>query len=591
MSFNPKSCLFFSVEDLPNLIKDVVDHKEFSETNFIRAIPLFLKKMNQNEIKTELFPFIVNWINFADRTNACLFVSMLPLFMPPHYPIDMLDDLLFPLNDIIRQCAIFIEDQMMDICEIIAKNYDKSRIETLILPSLDQLFIPSILHPQGLAIRIQSYFYNLVDSSRKEKIVERLKSLADSESTYVKICVLKSIPFIVSDLKSKSPLFSELINDYVIPKFADPDYKVRAATIASSTSIGKHFFSKSQWACKFLQNVDDQSWNVRFALADQMRIAIKNSNDPILFAPVLIKLTKDSVTQIRSLSLKALTDSIKYFSEESLSEVPQIFDQGMNSQFEDIRLITIDLWASLLKHHPHAHFHKEMIGILNLLGVLPIETVTYKMMTNIVPLVKPKYVKIESLKKGFLILLNSSTPNWKYEGMSIIRLYLKKPSLVDLAKEMADNVLQNINDPSFMVRCGVGEIIVEMVKQFSWDWFLQKPFDIIKCNINNGNSDVKITISRTIIELLSINPPTEINNELLEFQKKIENDQIAAVKENAIYNHSILDLVLKNHRPRRKSFHKDSAKKKKEKVTDDDKYSYYYDEEEEEEEEEAPEVK
>ena len=78
---------------------------------------------------------------------------------------------------------------MMDVCEIIAKNYDISRIQTLILPSLDQLFIPNTLHPQGLAIRIQSFFYRLVNDIWKGKIVVRLKSLADLESTYVKISV------------------------------------------------------------------------------------------------------------------------------------------------------------------------------------------------------------------------------------------------------------------------------------------------------------------------------------------------------------------------------------------------------------------
>ncbi|KAK8884637.1 hypothetical protein M9Y10_043754 [Tritrichomonas musculus] len=593
MSCNNKSCLFFNEGELSQLIQDVIHHKEFSESNFIQALPLYLQKLNESEIKKDLIPFIKNWINFADRTNACSFISMLPLFMPPHYPFDLLDDLLFPINDIIRQSSIFIESQMMEVSSIIAKYYDINRIETLILPSLDQLFIPSTIHPQGLAIRIQSYFFGLVNDSWKEKIIDRVKCLAKSKSTYVKICVLKSIPYITSKTKEDSPLFEELINDLLIPCLSDKDFKVKTAALASATLIGTNYFSNSQWAYKYLQMVEDPSWYVRFALAQQIKKAIIKAPDPSIFALAIIKLVKDSVTQVQSISLNVFSECIKYFTAESLSEVPQIFEQGMNSPFEDIRSGVIDLWASLLRYHPHANFHNSMINTLNLIGVLPIESVTYHIMHKVVPLVDSKHLNKESLKKGFLFLFNAATPNWRSASIQILRLYTKYPILREFANEMTEYVFPFINAPSFMVRCVIGEMFLDFIKEFSWNWFLDKPIDFMRSEVNFGCSEVKISLSRTIVELLSINPPDEIKNELLSWLNNLENDEIITVKENAIYCHSILDRVLA-HKAKKvddnndiKMKNEDDKKKSKKKKNTDDDYEYYEEEEEEEEEAES----
>ncbi|OHT14426.1 hypothetical protein TRFO_15207 [Tritrichomonas foetus] len=542
MSSHLSSAMFFKKEDMPQLIMNVIKQKDSAQTNFIEAIPLFLQSMEAETVRTELIPFIKNWINFGDRTNATLFTSMLPLFMPPHLPAFIFFDLLFPMNDIIRQSAMFIEKQMMEVCKTIADVFDIESIQTFILPSLDQLFIPSNTDSQGLAIRVQSYFIPLANKNWHDKITSRIRKLSDNESSYIRVCVLKSL----SEIITVSDQPNELIRELIIPKFHDSDFKVRTAAISTACSLGNLFFSDHEFITKFLKNSDDESWYVRFAVTHHLKEAIESAPDRVVFAAPLLKLTQDSVNQIHSLALKVLTETVHFFPTSSLDIIPKIIEQGMKSPQEDIRTATIDLWASLLKHHPSAKFHASLFGTLNLIAVLPIEAITYQMMYRIIPLVPEEQINIKTLRKGFHTLLESVTPTWKAAGVAVLRLYSQMSNLKDLALEMSSLAFPLLEAPSLMVRCIVGEMLVDFSKVYSWNWLKENAIKRIEKGVKEGNALVKQSLSRTIVELIYNDPPNDIKTSLEAWLNLIEKDKIASVQENAKYSHSIMNKLSSN---------------------------------------------
>ena len=539
MSSFARSSIFFKKEDIPKLIANVVKHKELAQTNFIEAIPLILNSMDSESVRTQLIPFIKNWVNFGDRECATLFTSFLPLFMPPNHPPDIFFSLLFLVNNIIRQSAMFIEKELMEVCKVIGDVFDIDSIQTYILPSLDQLFIPCNTDSQGLALLVQAFFIPLVSNNWRDKITKRIIDLAGSDSTYIRVCVLKTLNQIISI--SDNP--SELIHSLLLPKFDDFDFKVRTTAIATAASIGYAFFVEEECVNTFLKNADDESWYVRFAFVHHLKEAIKAAPNKDPFFDPLLKLTYDKVVHIHLMALNVLTDVVQFFPTEFFADIKIIFDLGMKSPQDDIRSAVIDLWASLLKHHPNGEFHSALYSTLNLISVLPIESVIYHMMYQVIPLVPHDHINEQTLLKGIHTLLESITSNWEIAGMHVIKIYSQVPNLRNLALQMVPLVFTLIDSPSFAVRCSVGEVIVDFSLTYSWDWFTKEAYSIIENCALHGNSLVKQSISRTIVELLHNKPPKPIRKNLSKWLKLIEKNDIPNVSETAEYSHSILSQV------------------------------------------------
>lgn len=553
MSSNNKSWIFFQEEDIPNLIQNVVHNKESSQDDFIEALPLILQKMKPEKVRTELIPFIKDWINFGDRFNAQIFTSMLPLFMPPHFPPQTFYDLLTQINEIIRQSSIFVEKQIINMCECIKKSFDKEAIHSVFLPNLGQLFQPLDSDSHGVAILAEASFISSADEHWRNTILERLKTFHNSDSSYIRMCVLNSFPYLID-----APVDIEhLIETLLIPSFSDNDFKIRCLATKIATIVGQPFFSNSQWLHLYLQTSDDESWNVRFSLALNMKLAIPNVENPSLFASHLIKLTKDPVDQIRALSLSVLTDTIEFFPEESLNEIPVIFNNSMHSQIEEIRTTGIHLWASLLKHHPNAPFQANLLNTLDLINFLPIESLIYSMLNLVVPLVPQQNLNLKTIENGINTLIGSVSPYWKQKGISIIIHYSKIPFLHDLARIMAESILHLFDSTCFSLRCSIGQMIVQLSFDISWDWFNEKALNLITDGIENGSCYVRMSLTRTIIELLLHKPPHHLKEQLKKLLDTVINDPVDEVRNHATSCKSLLKHIKKmsGHKGHHHSMH------------------------------------
>ena len=501
------SYLLYQQEDLPKLIQNVVDKKENCETEFVEALPLFIHILSPDDVRTFLIPFVRNWIPFGDKTVVYRFTSLLPFFMPPHSSMFVFFDLLFPICELIRQSAMFIEEPIMKMCECVKNVFDRDAIQTFFLPALDQLYIRDSTDSQGLAIRMQSFFAGSVDQSWIDRISDRIYSLADHSSTFVRTRVLDSIPRLIPVIEDRKGMMDAVL----VPCFKHSDFKVRAAAVAAASEIGKLFFAVDGYADLVLESANDLSWAVRFSFVQNFEELLEAAVDKLAFLKPILQLSKDSVGTIKAQAIASLARTVDTFPTKELEaqNIAGVFDAGMRAHQEDIRVATIQLWTQLLRHHLEGQFHAKIRGTLNLIAAVPIESTTYAIMYNVVPLIPREYVQDSVLRAGLKTLLSAIEPRWKVKGLQTLALYVSIDDLKDFAAGEYETALSMFKDAAFCVRCAAGELFTDYTNVLGWEWFDSHAKTVLLDAIFEGSDLIKMSIMRTITAMIAISPPPE----------------------------------------------------------------------------------
>ena len=182
-----KPLTFVDEAELPTIIQSVVLNKPGAQVYFIESLPSFFKVMNPTQIQEQMVPFLINWLDLGNRTVAIKLSELLPSFFFPLEEQPLTTSLLFPLIDLLRESAIFIEPQMLKFCKHIISTYNSQTIEDFFLPALDQLNNSSYTDSQGLAFLMQSYFIPYVSSKWAQIIYNHSLSLINSKGSYPKI--------------------------------------------------------------------------------------------------------------------------------------------------------------------------------------------------------------------------------------------------------------------------------------------------------------------------------------------------------------------------------------------------------------------
>ena len=536
------SYLLYQEEDLPKLIQNVVDKRENCETEFVEALPLFIHVLSPDDVRSFLIPFIRNWIPFGDKTVVYRFTSLLPFFMPPHSSVLVFFDLLFPICELIRQSAMFIEEPIMKMCECVQNVFDKEFIETIFLPALDQLYIRTSTDSQGLAIRMQSFFAKTMNQNWVDRISDRVYSLATHSSTFVRTRVLEALTKLIPVVENRK----EMMEAVLVPCFKHSDFKVRAAAVAAASEIGIFFFSIDGYSQMVLEMANDLSWAVRFAFVQNFDALLEAAVEKRAFLKPILDLSKDSVGTIKALAISALARTVDIFATDELEQlnIAAVFDAGMRAHQEDIRVATIELWTQLLRHHRDGKFQTKLRGTLNLIAAVPIESTTYAIMYNVVPLIPREFVSDTTLRAGLKTLFSAVEPRWKVSGLKTLSLYVSIADLKDFAAGEYETVLGMFRDPAFCVRCAAGELFTDYTNTFGWGWFDTHAKTVLLDAIFEGNDLIKMSIMRTIAAMLAISPPAEHRELLVGMIDRLSDSPSASVREHAAYCRSHIHCLL-----------------------------------------------
>lgn len=521
---------FFQAEDLPRILKAVVDRKEGAQAEFIEAIPLFIEKLDLQDIREKLIPFILNWIDFGNKNVAVRFASFLPYFLPQKSSPEIFLDFVFPVNELLRACAMFIAPQMMDLCIHIAHVFNSEDIECFFLSALNQLYSSLNTDAQGVALRMQSYFAPLVSEKWSNEVIQRAYSLASHKSSFIRICILESLPNLIQVSSNHEELFSNTL----IPSYYHCDFRVRTHAIAATAKLAENFFKVYPDENPLLPLAEDLSWSVRFAFADQSSVFVMHSHAPDVFAKPLLVLSKDKVNQIRTLALRSLSKTVGRFTEEAIESITAVFDAGMRAQTEDIRTATIDLWSALITTHPDAQFQKYLMKSLGILGTVPIESLIYQILYKVVPLLPEDSVPVENLNKAVNTLFNSVGPQFRIAGLEVARRFVHVPHLMDFACSLTKRCLEFITAPAFNERCAAGELVIDFTNVLGWDWTRDNVLNIIVDGLKNGVVNIKKSMLRTATALLCCSPPQDIRDTLFTLMKDATKDQHEVVQRNAL---------------------------------------------------------
>ena len=525
------SYLLYKEDDLPILIQNVMQRKENCETEFVEAIPLFVSVLSPEDVRTFLIPFIRNWISLGDKSVVIRFTSLLTFFMPPHSSILVFLDLLFPICEMIRQSAMFIEQPIMKMCERVLHVFDKDAIQTFFLPVLDQLYLPANTDSQGVAIRMQSFFTEAVDQKWVSRIENRMYSLANHSSTFVRTRVLNSLPNVIPAVENKHKMMDAIL----IPCFEHTDFKVRAAAVVAATEMGKIFFSIEGYAEKVFELAKDKSWCVRFAFVQNFENLLSEATDRKALLGIILELSKDQVASIKAMAIHSLAATVNLFETEELGDVAAVFSAGMRAHQEEIRVATIELWTQLLKYHPEGAFHEKIRSALNLIAAVPIESMTFAIMYKVVPLMPREYIKDETLQRGFKTLFSAVEPRWKDKGLRTLSLYISMAQLKNFAASEYEIAYTMFTDPAFCVRCAAGELFVDYTNILGWEWFEERAKGIIVDGVQKGNSLIRQSTLRTIAAFLAIDPPQKYRDLLIELLDQLEDCEDLMVQQNTRY--------------------------------------------------------
>jgi hypothetical protein len=277
----------------------------------------------------------------------------------------------------------------------------------------------------------------------------------------------------------------------------------------------------------------DQSWYVRYSFVEKCISFIHQSTEKSLFISPLLDLTGSNVSQIRSLAIHSMSKCCKDFPLESLIGIDSVFDSGMRARQEEIRSSTIDLWAALLEAFPEAPFHEKIEGTLNLIGTVPIEAMTFRILTKVVPLMGKGTVPWKTLNSGLMRLVRSYSPQSRVCAIELMRKYVHIPHLREFAIAVARGLFEMVKHPAFCVRCAVGEFFVDFTMELGWDWLNENIFCILKKDVKEGATIVKQSLMRTVLAFLCVDPPVEVRMFFVNWMKEVSKSDDENMRANA----------------------------------------------------------
>lgn len=520
---------FYQESDLPGLIQNVVLKKTGAQSDFIDALPTFLRVMSPFEIQQKLIPFLINWLDFANRTIATRLSELLPSFFRPIDSRRFTHDLLFPVLELIRESALFIEPQMLKLCDHVISTFNSAVIEDIFLPSLDQLIESAYTDSQCLAILMESKFLPYVSSKWAQSIYNQALSLAPNTETFPRLKLLDSLDKILC--VSKEP-----IKTVLIPSLSHTDYKVRshAILVLSQPNVSNAFFSEYPNASPLISLGNDKSWAVRFSFSQNSPAIIHNystlhPNQSSLFAPILFSLARDTVPVIKAMALSSISKTAQYFIPESFSEFSKIFSASIRDKNEEIRTNAIQCWSSLLKYHSNVPNLSQLNSFLFMMNTVPVESLVSEMLENVVPFLTEEKIDLNSVETGLQVLLKSSTPRWGVKGLKILRIFVTVPFLAQFAVDHFEIAETYASRGSLLFKTAFCESFVEFVKVLGWEWYNIVGELIVEQWMKKTIEERKCMI-RTIIQLFLLEPDDPTTNHLTEYLKIALQDDDEGVK-------------------------------------------------------------
>ena len=468
----------FKQKEISSLINDIINQKNGSQEKFIENIPQILFNLTNEEITQQFIPFIISSINLNEIEICQKILIIIDSLLNSNINEEIFINFIDIIIEIIRKNSIFLENEILNIFEKIKLKLSTDIIQFYFYPSLTKLIYPIHTDALGLSLRLLSIFFEKLSLNSQNYLINNLIYYFSNSfsSTYIKICILKSIINIINFISN----LKNFLDFTLILSFNDSDYRIRSQSIIIISTIPKYFFQIYNDFNLIKNFFNDNSWSVRFSIAQHIPLLIEYCDFKNELIDILFVLTEDSVLSIRSISINSLIKTINYFNLNHLENFPNIFENSIKSISEEIRDPIIFLWSELLKKFPDSIIHCKLSPFINLIGNVPVENLIIKILMNIIPYLSLNLIDIKNIQRGLNILLNSNDkPQNVISGILIGIEYTKFNHLKNLCLILFPNFSFFCKSYIYCIRKYSFELLKSYFILCGFDWSFNNIFPII----------------------------------------------------------------------------------------------------------------
>lgn len=537
------------------LLMDELKNDEVgSRVQLMKRLDTILLALGPERTRTELLPYLKDVVQDDEDEVITVIAEELSKFIPyvggPQYGTYLIP----VLESITQNEEPVVRDRAIDTLNHISESFTDDQINQEFLPLIEKLSEHKWFSHRVASTGLFESVILRVDSDLRKKLLTLYLKLVDDETPMVRRASAKHLPKIIDLLAEKfskegkleevnyesiSSMFQSLLNDNQDSvKFLSVDVLISILKFFKMNSDNSH---DRELFNSVLLLIHDESWRVRYMVADRFEQLVSNFNNPsediIKLVPEICSLMKDNEGEVR----KAISKQLPGFSK--LIQNPDVLINEIIPCVESLSIDENEIVRSALA--------SEITGLAPILGkdltikyLLPtflnmlkdeFPEVRLNIISNLQ--VVNEVIGIQSLSKSLLPAITelAQDKQWRVRLLIIeqIPLLSEQLGVSFFDEELGELCMSWLWDPVYSIRNAAVDNLEKLSVIFGSQWSKLELIDrILSDKVDLSNFIVRITSVFALGKLSNVVDEKLVLNDVLPFILKLSKDQVPNIRFN-----------------------------------------------------------
>ncbi|ODV94657.1 hypothetical protein PACTADRAFT_43876 [Pachysolen tannophilus NRRL Y-2460] len=567
------------------LLMDELKHDDVgSRVQAMKRLDTIALALNPERTRSELLPFLQDVVQDDEDEVITVIAEELAKFVQyvggPAYATELIP----VLENITYNEEPIVRDKAIHSLNVISKSFDDDQINSDFLPLIERLSEHKWFSHRVASTGLFESVILRVNSDLRKKLLGLYLKLVEDDTPMVRRAAAKHLPKIIDLLteKFKENNIEEFNYDIISTMFQsllnDNQDSVKFLSVDVLISILKHFklngdvSHEQELFNSVLILIHDESWRVRYMVADRFEQLVSSFNDPpsdiIRLIPEITSLMKDNEGEVRKAISKQLPGFCKLIknSDVLLNDVIPCVESLSNDENEVVR----------------SALASEITGLAPILGKdLTIEYLLptfLNMLKDEFPEVRLNIISnlqivnqvigIQLLSKSLLPAITelAQDKQWRVRLAIIeqIPLLAEQLGVSFFDEELGELCMSWLWDPVYSIRNAAVVNLEKLTVIFGSGWAKAELIDrILSDKIDISNFIVRITSVFALTNLVPVVDENLVINDILPFILNLSEDKVPNIRFNVAKSlQEIVKALAKNQNSANKDEHLDIIKSK-----------------------------